>query len=174
MEGKEVEAEGGLCFMTLRGDRPPLPTAIDLCNYLSPSLYVCVFVYMCLCVSACPGGRYGVDCMCVCVCQRVLEAGMEWTVCVSVCVCMYVCIWIYIAQPLQPKQSRGVDCSYGRQICHITVENYLKISDKYSGKLSRDIKRLTSQHMVELPRDKRQIRHRCDQTCCCQYGGREP
>jgi len=34
--------------------------------------------------------------------QHVLNAAAR-----TVYVCMYVCMWIYIAQPLQPKQSRG-------------------------------------------------------------------
>ena len=31
-------------------------------------------------------------------------------------VCMYVCMWIYIAQPLQPKQSRGASIGQTKQM----------------------------------------------------------
>jgi len=31
-------------------------------------------------------------------------------------VCMYVCMWIYIAQPLQPKQSRGASIGSTKQM----------------------------------------------------------
>ena len=57
---------------------------VGLCVYVSACEYTCIYLCVCVCVYVC---KYVCVCVCVCVCVYVF-------ICKYVCVCVFVCVCV--------------------------------------------------------------------------------